>query len=152
MHLTKVNRVNFSKSRSFRTFFLVFQLQESFSLMQRIDVKVDDPFAAVLKEYCAYWGMTMSELMYEAVKQHIHCSGEVCHLSEQLLKKHGLTADKRAAKPCYGYLCRCCKHQLACRTGLYKNHWEIADEHQHLLKVQSEHSTLQHEKSSSPDV
>ena len=120
--------------------------------MQRIDVKVDDPFAAVLKEYCAYWGMTMSELMYEAVKQHIHCSGEVCHLSEQLLKKHGLTADKRAAKPCYGYLCRCCKHQLACRTGLYKNHWEIADKHQHLLKVQSEHSTLQHEKSSSPDV
>ncbi len=102
--------------------------------MQRIDVKVDDPFAAVLKEYCAYWGMTMGELMYEAVKQHIHSSSNVCQLSEQLLEKHGATLDKRVAKACYGYLCRCCKHQVACRTGLYKSLWEIADEHQHLLK------------------
>ena len=120
--------------------------------MQRIDVKVDDPFAVVLKEYCAYWGMTMSELMYEAVKQHIHCSGEVCHLADHLLKKNGVSPDKRAAKPCYGYLCRCCKHQLACRTGLYKSHWEIADEHQHLLKVQSEHSIPPHEKGTSANV
>ena len=49
--------------------------------MQRIDVKVDEHFAAVLKEYCAYWGMTMGELMYEAAKQHIHSSSHAVSIS-----------------------------------------------------------------------
>ena len=102
--------------------------------MQRIDVPVDEKFAAVFKEYCAYWGMTMGELMYEAAKQHVHSSAHMCHLADDLLLKHGVIPDKRSAKDCYGYLCRCCKHQLTCRTGLYKNEWEIAEQHQHLLK------------------
>ena len=102
--------------------------------MQRIDVKVDEQFAAVLKEYCAYWGMTMGELMYEAAKQHVHASAHVCTLADGLLRKQGIVPDKRSAKHCYGYLCRCCKHQLMCRTGLYKNEWEIDDEYKHLLK------------------
>jgi len=104
--------------------------------MQRIDVKVDEQFAAVLKEYCAYWGMTMGELMYEAAKQHIHSSAQVCELADGLLRKQGMLPDKRSSKQCYGYLCRCCKHQLMCRTGLYKNEWEIDDEYKHLLKEQ----------------
>ena len=104
--------------------------------MQRIDVKVDEQFAAVLKEYCAYWGMTMGELMYEAAKQHIHASAQVCKLADGLLRKQGMLPDKRSAKHCYGYLCRCCKHELMCRTGLYKKEWEIADEYKHLLKEQ----------------
>ena len=104
--------------------------------MQRIDVKVDEQFAVVLKEYCAYWGMTMGELMYEAAKQHIHASSQVCELADGILQKHGIIPDKRSAKHCYGYLCRCCKHELACRTGLYKNEWEIGEEYKHLLKKQ----------------
>jgi len=105
-----------------------------FAFMQRIDVKVDEQFAAVLKEYCAYWGMTMGELMYEAAKQHIHGSSQVCEMADGILRKQGMLPDKRSAKHCYGYLCRCCKHELACRTGLYKNEWEIAEEYRHLLK------------------
>jgi len=115
---------------------ILFLFQVAF--MQRIDVPVDEKFAAVLKEYCAYWGMTMGELMYEAAKQHIHSSAQVCELAESLLLKQGMIPDKRSAKHCYGFLCRCCKHQLACRTGLYKNEWEIAEQHQHLLKQQPE--------------
>mgnify|MGYP005628266313 FL=1 len=108
----------------------------NFAFMQRIDVKVDEQFAAVLKEYCAYWGMTMGELMYEAAKQHIHASSQVCELADGILQKQGIIPDKRSAKHCYGYLCRCCKHELACRTGLYKNEWEIGEEYKHLLKKQ----------------
>jgi hypothetical protein len=108
-----------------------------FAFMQRIDVKVDERFAAVLKGYCAYWGLTLGELMYEAAKQHVHSSAQVCTLADDLMRKHGVIADKRSAKHCYGYLCRCCKHQLMCRTGLYQNEWEIADEHKHLQKDQS---------------
>jgi len=110
---------------------------EKFAFMQRIDVKVDEQFAAVLKEYCAYWGMTMGELMYEAAKQHIHGSSQVCEMADGILRKQGMLPDKRSTKHCYGYLCRCCKHELACRTGLYKNEWEIAEEHRHLLKTQA---------------
>ena len=104
--------------------------------MQRIDVPCDEKFAAVLKEYCAYWGMTMGELMYEATKQHIHSSAHVCTLAEGLLIKQGMIPDKRSAKHCYGHKCRCCKHQLECRTGLYKDDWVIADEYKVLLKEQ----------------
>ena len=63
----------------------------NFAFMQRIDVKVDEQFAAVLKEYCAYWGMTMGELMYEAAKQHVHASSHVCDLADGLLRKAGDT-------------------------------------------------------------
>lgn len=104
------------------------------AFMQRIDVPVDEKFASVLKEYCAYWGMTMGELMYEAAKQHINSSANVCNFADELLAKYELIPDKRLAKHCYGFKCRCCKHQLTCRTGLYKNDWEIADEYKHLLK------------------
>ena len=103
--------------------------------MQRIDVKVDEQFAAVLKEYCAHWGMTMGELMYEAVKQHIHASSHVCDFADSLLKKQGILPDKRSAKSCYGYLCRCCKHQATCRVGLYEHQYEIADKYEHQLKA-----------------
>ncbi len=102
--------------------------------MQRIDVPVDTKFAAVLKEYCAYWGLTLGELMHEAAKQHIHSSADVCHLADEILQKQGVSPDKRSGKHCYGHLCRCCKHETACRTGIYKNFWEIAEEHAHLLK------------------
>ena len=109
--------------------------------MQRIDVPVDEKFAVVLKEYCAYWGMTMGELMYEAAKQHIHSSAHFCYLSDDLLRKQGMLLDKRAPKECYGFKCRCCKHQLACRTGLYKGSWEIDDKHKHQLKEHSDCSS-----------
>ena len=109
--------------------------------MQRIDVPVDEKFAAVLKEYCAYWGMTMGELMYEAAKQHIHSSAQVCNLSDGLLRKQGILPDKRSPKQCYGWKCRCCKHQLACRTGIYKSLWEVDDKYKYLLKEPSDYSS-----------
>lgn len=107
-------------------------------LMQRIDVPVDAKFADVLKDYCAYWGLTMGEFMYEAAKQHIHSSAVVCDLANGILETHGTAPDKRSSKHCYGFKCRCCGHEVACRTGVYKNYWEIADEHKHLLKEQPE--------------
>ena len=102
--------------------------------MKRIMISMSDQCAALLKMYAAQWGMTQSAVCYEAIRQHIHSQAQSgCLSTLNLLKMHNIKLDKRAFKPCYGYACRICKHQGACRAGLHPGNWECGTCYKHLL-------------------
>lgn len=95
---------------------------------------MSDECGCLLKRYAALFNMTQSEVLYEAARSHIHkqaLSG--CQGANNLLKDHGIKLDNRAHKECYGYACRACKHDKACRVGKYNGSWECANCYKHLL-------------------
>ena len=93
-----------------------------------------DKCAALLKSYAAQWGMTQSDVLYECSRNHIHAQAQSgCKGTLSLLAMHDVKLDKRAFKACYGYPCRICKHDKACRIGLHEGLWECDDRYKHLL-------------------
>ena len=86
---------------------------------------MSDQCHAVLKDYANAWDMTMSEVMYEAIRSFIHKDSEYFEHISSLLAFRGISIDKRTSKQCYGHLCFACKHRTACGTGLYEGIWEM---------------------------
>lgn len=103
------------------------------NLVKRVLVTMSDECAAVLKQYAAAWGITQSEALYESMRHHIHCHAKCCKSTKQILENQLIALDKRVDKPCYGFGCRGCVHQTACRIGLYDGTWEMAERYKHLL-------------------
>ena len=89
---------------------------------------MSDQCHAVLKDYANAWDMTMSEVMYEAIRSFIHKDSEYFEHISSLLAFRGISIDKRTSKQCYGHLCFACKHRTACGTGLYEGSWEMSAE------------------------
>ena len=96
--------------------------------MKKVQVQMSNTCHAVLKDYANAWGMTMSEVMYEAIRSYIHKNTEHFEHINSLLAFRGIPIDKRISKDCYGHLCFACQHKTACRTGLYEGGWEMNDE------------------------
>jgi len=96
-------------------------------------VQLSDQDAAVLKLYASKWGMTLSQVLEEMSRSHIHGSAATCSFARDLLSNEDVPIDKRAGKECFGFKCRCCAYTLQCRTGLYQGDWKIDDRYKHLL-------------------
>ena len=92
--------------------------------LKKVQVQMSDQCHAVLKDYANAWDMTMSEVMYEAIRSFIHKDSEYFEHISSLLAFRGISIDKRTSKQCYGHLCFACKHRTACGTGLYEGSWE----------------------------
>ena len=101
--------------------------------MKRVVLTLSDQDAQVLKLYAAKWGMTMSQVLEEMSRSHIHGSATVCTFARDLLNNENISIDKRAVKACFGFKCRCCAHSTQCRCGLYQGDWIIEDRYKHLL-------------------
>ena len=101
--------------------------------MKRIVVQLSDSDAQVLKMYAAKWGLTLSQVLEEMSRSHIHGSAAVCSFARDLLSNENVPIDKRAGKDCFGFKCRCCVYALQCRVGMYQGEWEIAERYKHLL-------------------
>ena len=101
--------------------------------LKRVVVTLSDTDAQVLKLYAAKWGMTLSQALEEMSRSHIHGSTYICTFARDLLCNEDIAIDKRAAKECFGFKCRCCSYALQCRVGIYKGEWQIADRYKHLL-------------------
>lgn len=95
---------------------------------KKLLVTMTEEQASALKLYAATWGTTISEVLREAALQHMFSHSTCCGKVTGVLSSIDIDRDKRRYKPCYGYPCRACKHNTACRTGLYCGHWEIKDE------------------------
>ena len=103
-------------------------------MVKRVVVTMPDECAALLKSYAAQWSLTQSEVLYEACRNNIHAQAKSgCRGTLNLLNIHGIKLDCRAGKECYGYACRVCKHDKACRCGIYKEGWECDERYKHLL-------------------
>ena len=76
---------------------------------------------------------TQSEVMYESIRRDIHRQAAAgCRATISLLGMNGIKIDRRAYKECYGYQCRYCTHDKACRVGMYEGEWECEDRYKHL--------------------
>ena len=108
---------------------------------------MSDQCHAVLKDYANAWDMTMSEVMYEAIRSFIHKDSEYFEHISSLLAFRGISIDKRTSKQCYGHLCFACKHRTACGAGLYEGSWEMnAEAKQYIaLHPPESRSGIQHQ-------
>tara|TARA_B100000475_G_scaffold32624_1_gene21497 strand:+ start:708 stop:1064 length:357 start_codon:yes stop_codon:yes gene_type:complete len=93
--------------------------------MKKVQVQMSNKCHAVLKDYANAWDMTMSEVMYEAIRSYIHKDSEFFEHIHPLLAFRGIPIDKRTRKQCYRHLCFACKHRTACGTGLYEGSREM---------------------------
>lgn len=96
--------------------------------MKKVQVQMSDQCHAMLKDYANAWNMTMSEVLYEATRCAMHKNSESCSFIEHMFKYRQIAQDKRVPKSCYGHRCFACKHVTACRTGIYKNEFEMSPE------------------------
>ena len=105
--------------------------------MKKVQVQMSHQCHAVLKDYANAWDMTMSEVMYEAIRSFIHKDSQCFEHISSLLAFRGIPIDKRTSKHCYGHLCFACKYRTACGTGLYEGSWEINDEAKQYISLHS---------------
>jgi hypothetical protein len=102
--------------------------------LKRVVVTMSDECGCLLKRYAALWNMSQSEVLYEATRSHIHKQAyDGCLATQNLLADHQIQLDKRSKKNCYGYRCRLCKHDKACRVGKYEGECVCDDRYKHLL-------------------
>ena len=79
---------------------------------------MSDECHAVLKSYAAFYGKTMSEVLYMFARQEIQQQSLHCKFVQQLLDAQGIRPDKRVNKPCWGHQCLSCEHTNLCQAGL----------------------------------
>lgn len=79
---------------------------------------MSDECHSVLKSYAAFYGKTMSEILFMFARQEIQQQAEHCKFVQHLLDAHGIHTDKRAHKECWGYSCLSCAHAELCQAGL----------------------------------
>ena len=94
--------------------------------MKKVQVQMSDEFHAVLKDFANALDMTMSEVMHECARCHIHKMSKDCPYVSHLFKYKQIAPDKRLGKSCYGQACFACKHITSCRTGIYNGEFEMA--------------------------
>lgn len=94
--------------------------------MKKVQVQMSEECHAVLKDFANAMDMTMSEVLYECVRCHIHKCSDSCPYVSHLFKFKQITQDKRLKKDCYGQACFTCKHITSCRTGIYKGEFEMS--------------------------
>lgn len=90
--------------------------------------------AAILKEYCSFFGISQSDALSLFVTSSLHNHSVHCKKVESLFALRQKKLDKRSGKPCYGFCCLGCAHLAKCTVGRYKGLFEIRDEWRHLSK------------------
>ena len=102
--------------------------------MKRVVVKMSDECHKALKQYCAFYGLTMSEVLYHNTRVGFHKQHQGCLVVEDIFDKLGISPDKRRNKPCFGTLCHGCIHETPCKAGLYRGVVEVEERLLKLMK------------------
>ena len=95
--------------------------------MKRVVVQMSDECHKALKQYAAFYGVTMSEVLYHNTRVGFHKQAIHCRVVQDIFEKLGIAHDKRQHKPCFGSLCHGCTHKTACTTGFYKGVVELEE-------------------------
>ena len=105
---------------------------------KKLMVTVTEEQANALKLYAATWGTTISAVVREAALQHMYSHSACCGKVSSVLSSIEVELDKRRFKECYGFPCRACQHETACRTGLYGGHWVIKERYVQYLSEENQ--------------
>ena len=103
-------------------------------MTKRVAVTMSDESAAILKEYCAYFDASQSDVLYLFARAAIHNHALNCKKVDSILALRNKCLDKRVHKPCFGFACLACQHVTACTTGVYKGVLELKEGFEHLVK------------------
>ena len=95
--------------------------------MKKVQVQMSDECHAVLKDFANAMGMTMSDVMYECARTHIHKMSQECPFVQSIFKYKQIKLDHRALKICYGQKCFACKYITSCRPGLYSGTFQMSE-------------------------
>ena len=95
--------------------------------MPVVQVKMSDECHKALKQYAAFLGIPMGELLYRCARFDFHEQAHCCSWMDGTLKHLGIELDKGSDKPCFGFRCNVCAKRTECRTGVYKGLVEIPD-------------------------
>ena len=87
--------------------------------MKRVVVTMSDDCHKALKQYAAFYGVTMGEILYHNTRVAFHKQWLVCNFVRTLFSQLNIRTDKRQKKPCFGVLCNGCTHKTECKAGVY---------------------------------
>ena len=96
---------------------------------QRVVTKMSDTCHQALKMYAEAFHLNVGEVLYSACRMMFHKQAQFCDVVAGIFEECEIPLDKRADRECFGFSCMACKHQTACRTGIYKGVVEIKDEY-----------------------
>ena len=105
--------------------------------MKKVQVQMSDECHSILKSYAAFFGLTMSEVLYQFTRQEVQQHAVHCKYVSQLIESHDVPIDKRVDKPCWGFSCLVCAHSAKCITGLTNKHFAPAEKIKKYLKEDS---------------
>ena len=88
--------------------------------MPVVQVPMSTDCHKALKQYAAYLGITMGELMYRCARHSFHKQAHSCKWMSSTLESLEIKLDKGSDKPCFGYCCNLCSKRTECRTGVYE--------------------------------
>tara|TARA_Y100000022_G_C12929464_1_gene230930 strand:- start:9 stop:410 length:402 start_codon:yes stop_codon:yes gene_type:complete len=106
--------------------------------MPVVQVKMSDECHKALKQYAAFLGVPMGELLYRFARFGFHEQAHCCKWMNSCLSQLNIDLDKGSEKPCFGFRCNVCSNRTACRTGVYKGLFQIPESFKHL---QTEHGS-----------
>ena len=101
--------------------------------MPVVQVKMSDEEHKTLKQYAAFLGIPMGELMSRCARFDFHEQAHCCSWMDGTLKHLGVELDKGSDKPCFGFRCNVCAKRTECRTGVYKGLVQIPDNLKHTV-------------------
>ena len=104
-----------------------------------------------LKQYAAFLGIPMGELLARCAKHDLHQQGHYCTWMINTLNTLNIAKEKGSDKPCYGFLCFTCEHLVECRTGVYGGTARHKQEYEHLPTEEAQH-VLEHWRASTGQV
>lgn len=89
---------------------------------------MSDECHKALKQYAAFYDMTMSQVLYSSARVQLHTQMQHCEFVKGMMETLDIPMDKRALKPCFSFRCFSCKHNVPCMTGLYEGVVELTED------------------------
>ena len=116
---------------------MIFSIAYAYHLpmsQKRVALSMSEESAAILKEYCSFFGISQSDALNLFARAAIHQHSLHCKKVESILELRQKELDKRADKPCFGFACLSCAYTPRCMAGLYDGLFEVKQEYCHLYK------------------
>ena len=93
-----------------------------------VNVKMPKNCHQVVQVLKAQYDIPMGDVMYYPARHEIHKQAVYCRFMQGVLKQHGIPLDPHAKKECYGFWCKNCLHEAACKINRYQGVFETDEE------------------------
>ena len=90
-----------------------------------VNVKMPKSCHQVVQVLKAQYDIPMGDVMYYPARHEIHKQAVYCRFMRGALNQAGIALDPHAKKDCYGFWCKNCIHEAACKIGRYQGVFEI---------------------------